>query len=642
MSDQRDILDFGLDYSIDIPEAQGDEFRVIDPKDYIPELEEEVKRYMLTSGTRPKNEVLYEHVTIPAIGKDMSKFDFNIWGREEIKRCREGWNGMCGKMYFYFNYCWIEDADKKIRPRFRVVDNEWFKLVEACQKSNEWGIICVKRRRVGASWKEAADVLHDCLFKTHFKVGMNSKTQDDSELLFKKVKFLYENLPSFLRIPTTKSNTQNYLDFSFYVKDAQGNKITRGNQSNIVAKAPTDNTYEGRALNKWICDEAGKIKNLATIWGYTVDCLMKETRRVGMPVIFGTAGDILAEGKDLEYMWRYSEKYKLKRFFFAGWDGLNSDQYGNDNKEEGIRWVVYERKRLEGLRVEELYVFIQKYPLTVAEAFTVTDAAGVGNITKIKAQMQSLRDNPPKKTNGRFRMGASGNPEWIPDPKGRCVVYQHPKPGVEGLYIAGCDPTDHNDVFDEPSSLSMFIMKRQEGTDRPQIVFEYTDRPSDVTEYYEQALLASLYYNKCKILIERNRYMMINFFENSSYKYLLSRTPVGVIRVQGGKTMTYGVMMTPANKEYLKNLIAKYVEDDYEFIPSYGLLEEFCYFGVRNTDKAMAFGVTLMNLEDSNQPIYTSNQAAIRAPHFGFKKDANGNIQRVTYQFNAAGARTAR
>lgn len=631
MLNQKEILDFGLDFNFDIPEEQDDVFRIIKPEDYVPEWESEVQRYMVVSGNLPTNTIFYKHVEEP---RNLSKLDFLLWAKEEVRRCKEGHNGMCGKMYFYFNYCWIEAGSKKIRPQYRVVDNEWFKLVEACQKSNEWGIICVKRRRVGASWKEASDVLHDCIFNTFFKVGMNSKTQIDSELLFQKVKFQYENLPAFLRVPTTKSNTKDHLTFAYVIKDEYGNKTTRGNQSTIMAKAPTDNAYEGMALNKWICDEGGKIKNLATIWQYTEDCLMKETRRIGVPIIFGTAGDILAEGKDLEYMWRNAVQYKLKKFFFSGWMGLTSDEYGNDNKEAGIRWIVYERHRKEGLRAEELNTFIQKYPLTVPEAFTVTTAAGVGNIIKIKSQQQSLRDNPPKKFHGWFRLTAAGESEWVPDPKGKCILYEHPKQGFDGLYIAGCDPADHNEVFDEPSDLSMFILMKQSGTDKPHIVFEYTDRPKDVTEYYEQAAMAASYYNRCKILIERNRYMMIDYLEKTRYKYILARTPVGIARVHNGRTTTYGVQMTPAQKEYLKNLIAKYVEDNYEFIPSYDLLDEFLYFGVRNTDKAMAFGIALMHLADSDQQPYAAKTMISRMPHFGFRKDSNGNIQRVNYKIS--------
>lgn len=629
--DNKDILDFGLDFNIDIPEEGDDEFRIVSEKDYVPEWEEEVKRYMTTgvSGNLPKNSILYTHEIEP---KDLDKLGYQRWCMTQIERCRDGYNGMCGKMYFYYNFCWIKSIKGKIRPQFRVIDSEWFRFVEACQKSKEWGIICVKRRRVGASWKEAADVLHDCLFETHFSVGMNSKTERDSQLLLSKVKFLYENLPQFLRIPTTKSNRKDYLDFSYVRKDIRGNKITSGNFSTILSVPPTDNAYEGQMLSKWVCDESGKIKNLATLWQYTEDCLYQETRRTGIPVLFGTAGDITEEGKDFEYMWRNAHKYKLKKFFFSGWMGMKCDEYGNDDKESVIRWIVYERHRREGLRIAELKTFIQKYPLTVPEAFTVNSSSGVGNIVKIKTQQQSLRENPAKKTHGFFRYNGNGSVDFVPDPRGQCIVYEHPQSGLESLYIAGCDPADHNDVFDTDSDLSLYVLKRQHGLDKPKIVFEYTDRPTDLTEYYEQAMMACIYYNKAKILIERNRYMMVNYFENSNHKYLLARTPVSVVRVtNNGRMGTYGIQMTPANKEFLKGLLADYIEKYYEFIPSYELLEEFVYFGAKNTDRAMAFGICLMLLQDYDFPVTTMESATARVPRFGFKNEG-GRIVRVMYK----------
>lgn len=628
MNIQEIGIDFGGEILLEAPEEQDDKFRVIPVNQYLPELEEEVKRYMLICGSLPFNSIKQEHVEIP---KNLDNVGFQRWAEEEIRRCKEGYNGMPGKMYFYFNYCWIQKLGKRIRPQFRVVDNEWFKFIEACQRSNEWGIICVKRRRVGASWKEAADALHDCLFNTYYNVGMNSKTDRDSILLFQKVKFLYDNLPAFLRVPTTAGNTKSNIDFSYYIRDAQNNKLRRGNRSTIVAVAPTDNAYEGMMLNKWVCDEAGKLRNLATLWAYTEDCLMQETRRVGIPILFGTAGDIGAEGKDLEYMWQNAHLYKLKRFFFSGWMGLNCDEFGNDDRENCIRWVVYERFRRQALRVEELNTFIQKYPLTVAEAFTVTTAAGVGNLVKIRAQMQSLFDNPPEKVHGFFRWKKEGGVMWIPDARGKVIIYEQPHQGVDGLYVAGCDPADHDEVFDEASDLSMFILKRQRGTEPPKIVCEYTDRPSDVIEYYEQALMALIYFSNAKVLIERNRYMMIKHFDTMGYKYMMARTPSTVNRIFGTKTNTLGIQMTPAAKEYLKGLIAEYVEDYCGFIPSRALLEEFLYFGARNTDKAMAFGIALIYLQDYKNPAYTKAERVSRTPHFGFVNN-NGRIERKIYK----------
>lgn len=631
MGENKEILDFGLNFNIDLPDEEDDQFKTISKNEYVVEWEAEITRYMHVAGELPINKILYEHIKIP---KDLEKAQFIKWVKEEIRRCKEGHNGLCGKMYFFFNYCYIQGNKRKSLPNFRVIANEWFKFIEACQKSNGWGIICVKRRRVGASWMEAADMVHDCIFNTNFNIGMNSKSDVDSQLLFLKIKFIYENLPNFLRIPCA-SNTKNYLDFSYFKNDEHGTPQRKGNLSTIIAKAPTDNAYEGMLLGKWISDESGKIKNLATIWQYTEDCLMENTRRVGIPILFGTAGDISSEGRDLEYMWRNADSYRLKRFFFAGWMGLTADldPYGNDNKEEGIRWIVYERHRRENLRTSELNTFIQKYPLTVPEAFTVTTDSGVGNIIKIKAQQQSLIENPAKKSIGYFKFNNEGGVNFVPDPKEKCTIYEHPKREIESLYIGGCDPADHNETFDEVSDLSMYIMKRQEGTDPPRIVFEYTDRPNDLTDYYEQALMACIYYNKAKILIENNRYGMINYFEKSAYKFLMARTPKNLTRVVGGKSMTYGSRTTMYSKKYGKELIAKYIEDYYEFIPSWDLLDECVYFGARNTDKVMAFMQVLLLLEDYNYPVTQSTKIDIKIPHFGYKR-VNGQIKRILYEAN--------
>lgn len=628
---EKDILDFGLDFNIDIPEEDDDKFKVVPKNEYVPEWESEVQRYLVVSGSLPENKILYQHAKIP---KTTDKNEFLKWAKEEIRRCKEGHNGMCGKMYFFYNYCYIQGNRRKSLPNFRVIANEWFKFIEACQKSNGWGIICVKRRRVGASWMEASDVVHDCIFQNNFNVGINSKSDVDSQLLFLKIKFIYENLPSFLRIPCG-SNTKSYLDFCYYKNDENGTPRRHGNCSTIIARAPTDNAYEGQLLGKWISDESGKIKNLATLWQYTEDCLMENTRRVGIPIIFGTAGDISAEGRDLEYMWRNAHNYKLKKFFFAGWMGLTADNdaYGNDNKEEGIRWIVYERHRRESLRVEERNTFIQKYPLTVPEAFTVTTDSGVGNIVKIKSQQQSLIENPPKKVIGAFRFNTKGEVEFYPDPKEHGIIYEQPKSEVDSLYIGGCDPADHNETFDEVSDLSMYIMKRQEGTDPPRIVFEYTDRPNDLTDYYEQAMMACIYYNKAKILIENNRYGMINFFEKSTYKFLMARTPKNLTRVVGGKSMTYGSRTTTYSKKYGKELIAKYIEDYYEFIPSWDLLDECVYYGSRNTDRVSAFMQVLLLLEDYNYPVTPGVKAVSKSPHFGYK-NVGGVIKRIVYTPN--------
>ena len=185
---------------------------------------------------------------------------------------------MSPKMYFWYNYVkiWDVEQDKIFRPDFRVCQQEWFQHIEDVQASKEWGLICVKRRRVGASWLEAADVLHDCITRPLFKVGMTSKTAEDAVELFKKVKFIYDNLPAFMRPTSAAGNTQTSIDFSRFIKDETGSRKKIGLQSEILVKAPSETSWEGYALKKWVADECfgegtqvlmsnGGVKNIESI-----------------------------------------------------------------------------------------------------------------------------------------------------------------------------------------------------------------------------------------------------------------------------------------------------------------------------------------------------------------------------------------
>jgi hypothetical protein len=382
-------------------------------------------------------------------------------------------------------------------------------------------------------------------------------------------------------------------------------------------------------LNKWVADEAGKVANLSTIWSYTEDCLMQETQRVGLPIIFGTSGEIGTVGKGLKEMWDNNEIYKLKRFFFAGWMGLIVDSLGNDLREEGIRWIIYKRYLYQKLGSKAYNEFLQKYPLNVNEAFSQSSEGGVGDILKINAQMRSLSDNPAKGARGRFRVSPTNVIEWVPTHTGEGILYERPDNSISGLFVAGADPVDHDDAFDTDSDLSLYILKKQHGTDPPRIVFEYTARPNKAAEFYDQALLALQYYNNCKALIEKNRFRMVAYFEENGFKYLIKTAPAGLTRLLGGRTNSLGMTMNANTKEYMAGLIDDYVFNYCEWIPSMELLQEFVEWGSKNTDRAIAFGWALIHLKDDKRiPSNRSETEGRTVPTFTFR-NINGKIVRV-------------
>ena len=603
--------------------------QIISKNDYIPELEDDVKFW--TTRIKPpkkKNKKLYTR-NKPESFKNPT--DQLMWEKEEIRRCVEGYDGMCGKHYFYFNYCNILSVGGgKISPDFRVCGENWFTELEDSRKKPGTGIVCVKRRRIGASWMEAADALHDVTFNRFYHVGINSKSEADTIELFKKVKLIYNNLPKFLRATAVAGNSKLSMDFSFYVKDARGNKIKRGNQSYITCKAPTPSAFEGLMLNKWISDEAGKVEQITQMFSFTEPCLMDGTSRIGIPVLFGTSGEIGHAGRGLKEMWDNAEAYHLKRFFFAGYMGLIYDIYGNDLIEEGIRWIIYERYRRRNLSPKQYNDFIQQFPLTEDEAFAQASTGGIGDAIKINRQMKRLAEHPPKKVTGIVKEDeTTGDVVFMPRKDSNIIIYEHPEPGT--MYHFGCDPADHDSTYNTESDLALYVMKERIGAAPPYIVAEYVDRPKKLAVYYKNAAMLGRYYNNSKILIESNRYRMISWFEENGYKYLLSPTPQGVWKFFRSRIInSIGVRMTKDVKEdYLEGLIEDYIDFYCDYIPSRELLQECLEYGSTNTDRVMAFGICLMLVKEQHRRKGRSKNPTHKLPDIRYIRTAGGEIVRA-------------
>ena len=617
------------------------------PLPYISDIDDDVQvEEYITAAKKffPRNLKGYKRVDIPSsFNNDIEK---EAWEVEQIRRCIEGHNDMCGKMYFYFNFCKIiATRNGRISPDYRVVDHLWFELLESCRVGDiheGMGVVCVKRRRSGFSWKAACDALHDALFTKYQDVGMDSKTEEDSKELFAKVQFLYDNLPDFLRISAEGGQTKSSLKFATKIKDNAGNYKYGGNQSNVFCQPPTDSAYEGRKLNKWISDEAGKKDNMMVMWSLTVDCLDDEEGRVGVPIIFGTAGDVDKGSAGLKELWgkidkkdpnyKLNEAYNLIRFFVPGWAGKSVDKNGNDNVEQEVRKIIKERRAKKKNQAADYLDFEQKMPLNINEALQVKGGVGIGNIHNIRNQIVSLENNPPYFKRGYFRKGGYKEPEVVFEP----IAYPHNTVGMEWRiyedvnsdfkYIAGSDPVDHNTGT---SDLSMHILKGHRGSTPPMLVASATGRPMDPRTFYDQCILAQTYFNKCKALIENNRNGMIRHYEYEGKQFLLKEKPSDVKRIYKKKTaaLEYGARKDVNTEIEMSRLIMDYTTDYCDLIPEIELLEEFLCWGDKNTDRAISFAWSLVHLEDitTTKVQFSDNKSKFK--HFGLKK-SNGKIIR--------------
>lgn len=584
------------------------------------ELEKEVKAHMSGITVPPQNKKKYYRIPTPTFKDERERTE---WEKMEIDRCINGYNGLSPKMYYFLQYgTIITPKEGKTIPEYRTIQQDWFKKVEGCEGTGR-GIVCVKRRRVGVSVLESFDALHDCSFNPHFKLGMNSKSERDSIILFNRVKLAYDNLPTFLRPRSSAGRSRLNMDFSYYVKDEKGNKIKKGLGSEIIGVAPTPTAYEGLMLRKMIVDEAGKQPDLLTMWTFAEPTLMQDTQRIGVPLFFGTAGDIDKDAKGLITLWKEHHVQNLDRFFFAGYNGLIVDEYGNDMIEDAVRWIIYSRHKKANTRGYK--DFIQQYPITAEEAFMPSQRTGIGDIIQINAQMLSLESNPPVTKTGMFNMDASGIVHFRPTRDGKVVIYEHPDVNLQRGYIASCDPADNDDTQgkDEVSDLSLHILKKPHGTHPPKIVLEYVDRPTKLDEYYYQSALCLLYYNKSRMLVENNRYRMISDFQKMGYGYLLQPSPQSIHRIAPNATAnTIGVRMTEPVRKYMISLIEQYLDNYINHVPSIRLLEQIKQYGMKNTDMVYSFGLVLMLLAEDRAPMISAEKAESM---FDFSYHKQGN-----------------
>lgn len=525
------------------------------------DVEAETRRYMNMLRRASKdgeiykpNKTKYTRIEIPTFDDEIEK---KRWGLEQIRRCKEGHNGMSGKHYYYFNFWNILSATgKKLNPTWRRIDSEMFFIIESFLRGERKGkgLITLKRRRVGMSCISGAAADHEIRFYPFSTIGIQSKSETDIQIyLNEKIKFGFDRVPYFLyQEPGRYYKMGVKLGSTMKEKQKNGTirNVPKGAQSEIICKTPMDTSWEGSGLKWWMCDESGKVNNVRQMFDLTIPCLCDDEgfNLNGFPWLFGTAGDITDEGEGHKYLWYHADEYDLIRHFVPGWVGRNMDEYGNEDVEKSVRETLEKRYKMRN-NEQSLANEIQKYPLTPEEAFRQGSSAIFPTVI-INERITELEKHPIPMHKGRFEWKEEGvKPIFIPSNEGKVHILEHPQK-IENLYVAGADPYDHRKKEGSGSAGSMWIYKQpiepnplemeeieknySEASFEEKLkillslgnlpILGYTDQPENPNDFYQQCLMAIIYYN-CKILIEKNRVRMIGHFEDNGYGQYLERKP---------------------------------------------------------------------------------------------------------------------
>lgn len=631
---------------------------------YIPKTEDDVERLVdkyISDVTRSdgtiykESEVEYEYIKTPVFRNATEK---KRWWAEQIRRCREGHDGMAPVMYFYFHFCRIlTPQGKKIRPKFYRTQNEFFWWWENRLRGDKIGrgIILLKRRRWGFSWAAEAGILHEALFYPHSYIGQQSKTEQDVIGLFDKLKFIYNNLPDEIR-PEAKNFSMKKI---FFAKEDRATRKLKGIQSLIECRLSQDTAWESTGMKIWYSDESGKIDNIGRIWRMTEPTLKGEDgfHREGLAVIGGTAGDVDKDAWEFVELWTDSEAHDLDRFFVPGWANMNIDRFGNEDVRKSVHQIMEKRWKLAG-KEKDLYAYMQQFPLTPEEALLGGESPCF-DIKAINSQMTQLAEDPPSLQQGYFQWLVEGETvRFVPDPNGSAFILEHPHDNCD--YLGGTDPVDHSGGGG--SLQSTIIYKMQTNLPSQNIekiakqlkanattaelmeaylkigdlpVMYMSDNPSDPSAFWEQSLMAAIYYSRrtyCKLHIERNRPGMIGWFDNNGYRNYLHRSTSKPSKGKNVVNYDFGDHMDGDKKNYRTSLIDKYIRARVGRIFFYELLKHMKAYDPdqqrKKFDDVDAFGMCLLKTHDKRLKFSNTEQAGPRIPKRIYK-NVNGKLQLV-------------
>ena len=179
----------------------------------------------------------------------------------------------CAKnpVHFMKKYCYIQHPQRG-RIQFNLYPFQ--ERVLGLFKDNPYSII-LKSRQLGISTLTAAFSLWMMLFHKDKNVLCIATKQETAKNMVTKVKFMYENLPSWLRIDYIENNKLTL-------------RLTNGSQ--IKATSASSDAGRSEAVSLLLVDEAAFIENIGEIWASAQQTLATGGGCIVLSTPYGTGG----------------------------------------------------------------------------------------------------------------------------------------------------------------------------------------------------------------------------------------------------------------------------------------------------------------------------------------------------------------
>lgn len=547
-------------------------------------------------------------------------------------------------------------------PDFWDGDYYFFQAVEEAEQQGKH-LAVLKARKKGFSFKGSSMLVRNyALIKESksFAIASEQKFLIGDGLLTKawEIMDFIDKHTEWAKRRLTSTRMERVSGFK--IKDEFGRETEQGYKSAITGMTLKNDPERVRGIRGKLVlfEESGKFPNLETAWRVSQPSMEDDDGTAfGLMIAFGTGGTEGGQFDGLKTLFYSPEAYNVLGFpniwddkaeetkcgyfspFYLNMEGFDEngnrifmDKDGNSLVDKAIEDTIAKRNEVKngGASQTSIDRFISERPIKPQEAVLELGKnifprkLLMDQLTRIRTnkKLQNMKHIVDLKWNGNGQVEAiekkSGDITTYhlkkdDKPEGSVVIWEYPITDPPfGLYIAGCDPYDHDESFTN-SLGSTFIFKRVRAGEawNDVIVAEYTGRPDTAEEYYENVRKLLIFYN-ARLLFENERKGIYPYFTNKHCDYLLADQPDKIItevfkdsRVQRRK----GCHMTKQIRAYGEGLILEWLMEEYEDghpnlerIYSEALIEELIENdGVRNVDRVIALCMVMIYREELYQ-----------------------------------------
>lgn len=570
---------------------------------------------------------------------------------EQDDRCINGYKpfgmpAITGRHYFYLNMCNImrlqgnERTKRLLNPLYRSLDRRLsYEIDDAMEHGH--GIIAGKPRRVGLSWFSSMLIVYDMLFYLRNEVGVCAGKQDKADNFYAMVLSLFANINPNYKTGVLVKNKEEFKIGYDYTENRQ--KVEDGILSAMSIKTmfADSSGFEGKSFSICVFEEAGLFENIIAAYKATEPCFKDGARFFGLPLVYGTGGEIEKGSKGYKEMFEKHEAYNLKKVFIPAYEYLPGDGIpdkngvtitffnettGETDQKAALEWILADRERVKKSR-NALTKHIQSYPIKESEIFLKTKG-GILDRMALVGQQVALNEGLGK---DRRKLGVL---RWKDTPIAAKLLYKA-KNAKERMVIrikhksmvtfhedengwlnkisdpinndsmtykpdfAGIDSYDEEvEQTGEHSFGAMIVYRAYAGPTREyDLPVAYIKERGDASTddiFFEHSLMTAIYYN-CETLIEYTKFAIQTWWSDvGAHKYLKRRPN---LEEHLGKTRAnneYGQRMGGREKELGTKLLKSEVKENSHKILFDEIIIDLIDYGDVNTDLAMAYVMCLI------------------------------------------------